>query len=233
MKLSDFRGVFNKSIARVESVRNVYGDYYEIRMTPENDLSWQAGEHGVFRLPDRNVKGKSFRAFSLASIPSEKIIILGTRTGKEISSYKREMISMQKGERILINGPFGWFKIQDNSSPIVMIAGGVGITPIRALLKKLEDDERRSIELIYSSSDYYLFNDDIHKIISNNSKIVLHKTSSREETQELIDVLAIKYMNSAYYYISGARPFIKGVKGQLVNKNIIKKRIINDPFFGY
>lgn len=233
MKLSDFKGIFKKSIARVESVRNVYGDYYEIKLIPENNISWQAGEHGIFRLMDRNVKGKSFRAFSLASTSDEKIIILGTRTGKEISSFKSELISMQKGERILINGPFGWFKIQDDISPIVMIAGGVGITPIRALLKRLEEDESRPVELIYSSSEYYLFDDDIHKIISSNSKIALHKTSSRKETEDIIDELAIKYMNSAYYYISGARPFIKGVKNQLINKNIKKNRVINDPFFGY
>ena len=233
MKISDFKGLFKKSILTVESVNNTYADYYEIKLKPEAGVLWTAGEHGIFTLPNNRVEGKKWRAFSVASIPEENIMIIGTRTGKEASNFKKELISMKKGDQIAIIGPFGWFKIQDESTPIVMIAGGVGITPIRALLKKLENDLSRPVDLIYSSSDYYLFEDEIQAIVAANEKITLHKTSKREETNTALAELTSKYDNSAFYYISGSRPFIGAVKKQITSTGVRRNRIINDPFFGY
>jgi len=233
MKLSDFKGLFKKGTLTIESVKNTSGDYYEIKMKPEPGLTWNPGEHGIFKLPGRKIQGKKWRAFSVASLPEEGIMTIGTRTGKEISNYKKELISMEKGDKVTVTGPFGWFKIQDSVSPIVMVAGGVGITPIRALLKHLETATTRPVDLIYSSSDHYLFMDEIQAIVASNKQITLYKTSSKEETAIIVTELADKYKMGAYYYISGSQPFIGAIKKYLTRKGIKSKRIINDPFLGY
>lgn len=149
---------------------------------------------------------------------------IGTRTGKDISSFKKELISMKKGDQVSITGPFGWFKIQDNSTPIVMVAGGVGITPFRALLKQLEKDASRVIDIIYSSSDYYLYEDEINAIASENDKITLHKTSDRKATSEALVTLAEKHSGNAYYYVSGSPPFIKSINYQIEVEVIVMKK---------
>lgn len=233
MKLSDFKGLFNRATLTIESVRNPFGDYYEIKMKAEPGLTWNPGEHGIFKLPGRKIEGKKWRAFSVASDPGEGVMTIGTRTGKEISSYKKELISLKKGDKVAVTGPFGWFKIQDSVSPIVMVAGGVGITPIRALLKYLEKDVTRPVELVYSSSDHYLFMDEIEAIAASNKQITLYKTSSKEETARRVTELASKYKMHAYYYISGSQPFIGAIKKYITGKGVKGKRIINDPFFGY
>ena len=233
MKLSDFKGIFEKSILTIESIRNVYGDHYEIKLKPADGAMWEAGEHGIFTLPNNKIKGKKWRGFSLASVPEEGVIILGTRTGKKISSFKKELISMKKGDQVSIRGPFGWFKIQDSVTPMVMVAGGVGITPIRSLLKQLENDLARPIELVYVSSDYYLFEDEIQAIVRNNEQITLYKTCTKEDSSVLLAKLAVKYGNNAFYYVSGSRKFIVSIKKQIKAKGVKKGRIINDPFFGY
>ena len=233
MKLSDFKGLFKKSMLTIESVNNTYGDYYEIRLKPEAGVSWKPGEHGIFKLPNNKVEDKKWRGFSVASILAEGVVILGTRTGKEISSFKKELISMKKGEQVAIIGPFGWFKIQDTITPIVMVAGGVGITPIRALLKQLENDLSRPVDVVYASADYYLFEDEIQAIVNSNEKITLHKTSENKETSTALANLTNKYKNEALYYVSGSRSFIGAMKKQIIDKGVKKNRIINDPFLGY
>ncbi len=233
MRISDLKGISKTSVLTVDSVVNNYGDYYTIKLTPEKSLRWEAGEHGIFRLVNEKPKGRNWRIFSMASIPEENVIILGTRTGKEISNYKKILISMEKGDKLSLRGPFGWFKVQDSTSPIVIVAGGVGITPIRAIIKQLERDESRPIELIYASSKYHLFDEDIQEVAENNQKMKIYKTFSREETGVTLSNLVEKYKNEAFYFISGSPSFVSSIKNTIKAKDIKRKRIISDLFIGY
>ena len=91
--------------------------------------------------PDAMYRGKKWRAFSVASVPEEGYILIGTRTHGNISSFKENLIGMSAGDKVKVIGPFGWLVKKDDTSPIVFIAGGVGITPVRALIKQLENDK--------------------------------------------------------------------------------------------
>ena len=78
MILSDITGVFRKSVATVDSVENPFEDYYLIRLIPAPGVSWTPGEHGIFRLPLRDIKAWNWRPFSVASIPEEGVVLTGT-----------------------------------------------------------------------------------------------------------------------------------------------------------
>lgn len=233
MKLSDLKGLFKKSEASIISIENPYGDYYLVKMKPESGKTWIAGEHGIFKFPNHPVDGKKWRAFSLASIPEEGYVMIGTRTGEMVSDYKKKLLAMEVGDKVAITGPFGWFKVQDEHTPIIMVAGGVGITPFRALLKQLEKDPNRPIELIYSASDYYLFEEEIQEIVLNNKAISLCKTKTHQETNDAVNRMVEQYKDNGYYYISGSWSFIKAIKGQIKGAGVKNKKIIYDPFLGY
>lgn len=233
MKITDFKGLFKKSVATVESVENPFEDYYVIKLNPALGVTWNPGEHGIFKLSDKSIKGKKWRGFSVASIQEEGFMLLGIRTGKEVSSYKKHLIEYKKGDKVSLTGPFGWFKIQDETSALVLFASGVGVTPIRALIKSLEHNENRPIEVVYASNKFYLFGDEMDQIAEKNPKIILHKTVNTEETQMKLDELSTKYDNNAYYYISGSPSVLKSVKKKLKSKGIKNNRIINDSFIGY
>jgi len=232
MKLKDFKGLFKTSHVEFVKATNVYEDYYEIELKPEAGTSWVSGMHAVFTLPNKKVKGKKFRAFSIASTQKENTILLGTRTGKEVSSFKQALLSMKQGEKVKMRGPFGWFYLMNDSSPIVMIALGVGITPIRALLTELEDKSDRKVNVVYSSP-YYMYQEHIDRIAQNNDAINVNYVSTIEETQAKYIEHAKKHGNAAYYYISGTQQAIKSIKDTLKELGIKKSRMIFDPFFGY
>ena len=226
-------GIRKSSLASIESIENPYEDFYEVRLKPSPDLTWSPGEHGMFKLPGKKVEGVDYRLFSVASTPEEGYMLLGMRTGKEISSFKKVLLGMKKGEQVSIKGPFGWFKIRDNTSPLVLFANGVGITPIRALVKELENDYNRPIEIVYASYKYYLFEEELTAIANKNPQMTLHKTVTPEETQMKLSQLADKYGNEAYYFISGSPAVLESVTALLKGKGIASKKIIDDTLKGY
>lgn len=230
MKLKDIKGVINRGEFIVESIENPHDDYYTVKIKIDAGLTWVPGEHEIFTLPSKKIEGRKYRLFSIASIPEKWFILVGTRTRKEISSFKQALLTMKPNEKVALRGPFGWLKIQDETSPIVM--SGVGITPIRALLKQVEINTNRPIELVYSSSGYYLFGEEIEAIAMNNPMIQLHKMASRKETAVKLDGVAEQYGNAAYYYNSGVTAIMRSVKKQYMEKGIKKNRIISDIFLG-
>lgn len=233
MKLSNLKGLFNRSALTKISEENTFGDYWQIKLKPGPDTSWSPGDFGIFTLPGRKIKGRSWRIFSVASTPQEDVILIGTRTGKEISLFKKELTTMEPGGKVNVIGPAGWFNVQDKTSPMVLVAGGIGITPIRSIIKQLENDTTRPVGVVFQSKDYYLFGDELLAVAAANPAITVFLSKSREETKEKLHDLTEKHGNKAYYYISGPHPFVKATKKYIKLEGIKRRRILTDPFLGY
>jgi CDP-4-dehydro-6-deoxyglucose reductase len=66
---------------------------------------------------------------------------------------------MQQGEIWNIEGPLGQFYLRHSQRPAVLVAGGTGLAPIRAILQKaFEEGEQRPLRLFFgvrSSADLY------------------------------------------------------------------------------
>lgn len=233
MKLSDLKGLFNTSEITVESIKNPYGDYYVIDLKPGNINTWSPGEHAIFTIPSRRITGKKRRTFSLASAPEEGFIRIGTRVGEHISSFKEQLISLKKGDKINMRGPFGWFKIKDQTTPMVLIAGGVGITPIRSMLAQVLKESNRDVILLYASKTFHLFKDDIVNFQKQNNKIQFLELTNEVDMFSAINKEVDKFGNDAYYYISGSKDFVASISKDLKVKQIKSKQIVKDQFLGY
>jgi len=233
MKLQDFKGLFKTHSMRFISMEKVSDDYLVVKMQAPHAIEWEAGQHGAFTLPGKKFKGKSFRAFSLANAPEEDTFLIGTRTGTKPSAFKQTMMEMQEGDTIKMRGPFGWFVVQDDTSPIILIALGVGITPMRSLLYALKAETSRPIHLIHSAKGFYLFSDEFKQLAEANKEIKLTFVSDREEFNEALTAVASTYGSSAYYYVSGSFDAIRSTRTLLKSLKVKGKRIIYDPFFGY
>ena len=233
MKARYFKGLFTSHAMRFISMEKVSDDYILVRMQAPYPIVWEAGQHGAFTLPDKKFKGRFYRAFSLASAPEEDAFLIGTRTGTSPSGFKKTLMEMQEGDTIKLRGPFGWFVVKDETSPIVMLALGVGITPMRSLLLALKDETSRPIHLIHSAKDFHLFADEFKGLQLKNKEINLTFVSNRDEFKEALTAVASTYGSSAYYYVSGPFDAIRSTRTLLKSLKVKGKRIIYDPFFGY
>ena len=84
------------------------------------------------------------RPFTLASAPAEKVVKITTRISNDPSEFKKALLELKQGMKISMSGPVGSFYLKDNS-PTLLIAGGIGITPFRSIVKQIEI-EGNSIE---------------------------------------------------------------------------------------
>ena len=141
IRISDFRGVFQTAVLSLKVTRKAEEDVHVLDFSFPEGLDWQPGDHGLFTL--QTGRGRKFRAFSVASVPSEGVVKVATRIPEVGASlFKQTLGSMEPGGRISVRGPFGWVKFRDEDSPVVMICGGVGITPFRAMLMGTNKDSR-------------------------------------------------------------------------------------------
>jgi Na+-transporting NADH:ubiquinone oxidoreductase subunit F len=81
-----------------------------------------------------------YRAYSIASDPNEKSVIdlIIRRVPDGIcTTYCFEYLKV--GDEVLLNGPYGDFRLSDNDSPMIFIAGGSGMAPFRSLLYHMKN----------------------------------------------------------------------------------------------
>jgi ferredoxin-NADP reductase len=113
------------------------------------------GQYMEWSLPvSRGDSRGARRYFSLASSPTEDEIMIAARFPVPVSRFKQELLAMQTGGLVTAGELAGDFTLpRDSRKPIALIAGGIGITPFRSMLKYLSDrNEKRDIVLLYSAS---------------------------------------------------------------------------------
>lgn len=89
--------------------------------------------------------------FSLVSAPHETQLTLATRMRD--SQYKNSLGSLATGSSLWLDGPFGTALVPDATErPLVLIAGGIGITPFISILHDAAHRQlQRPLRLLYSN----------------------------------------------------------------------------------
>jgi len=98
--------------------------------------------------PDGNVWAKA--AYSIASAPSESqaAIELAVKLKKD---FTHKMSELKDGDMVNVQGPYGRFNFPESDVPVVVLAGGIGITPFRGMIREeLKRDTGRKVGLVYS-----------------------------------------------------------------------------------
>eukprot|EP00768_Dysnectes_brevis_P001557 gnl/Dysnectes_brevis/1413_a1596_1753.p1 GENE.gnl/Dysnectes_brevis/1413_a1596_1753~~gnl/Dysnectes_brevis/1413_a1596_1753.p1 ORF type:complete len:236 (+),score=36.39 gnl/Dysnectes_brevis/1413_a1596_1753:170-877(+) len=230
----DLKGIVCTSYPEIISIENPSDFNYIIKLRKPEGMTWRPGEHAVFTIKRRGIRGSRFRPFSIASVQEDNCITLATKIIPNPSRFKEVLRDMQPGDTIHMRGPFGWFVLQDSTSPIVMIAGGIGIVPFPSLMKGVQaQGNTRDVKLIYSSRETHLFRDELDAHAARDPLITVEYIAGREAMAAAATREAQRYGNGAFYYISGAPSMIEAVQAQLVAQGVKKRRILHDPFKGY
>ncbi|MFM0337318.1 ferredoxin--NADP reductase [Paraburkholderia fungorum] len=102
------------------------------------DFAFEAGQFVSLRLSDFALAGEDDgeRMLSVASTPHESRLIFAMRMRD--TPFKRQLAACDIGTTFLLSPAMGDFVLPDDpTTPIVMIAGGIGITPFYSMLNTL------------------------------------------------------------------------------------------------
>jgi NAD(P)H-flavin reductase len=218
---------------RIKKHEEPHDDYHVFECAYDRKMFWTPGVHGVFSIPDREIEGTDTRYFSIASIHDENKIQFATRIPEDCSHFKKNLAQLKEGDEIEMEGPYGEFNFQDGQTPVIMVVGGVGITPVRALFKELEKGNERIVKLIYSTRGKHLFKEELCAIADANDKITIDFVGGREELVAKLEEYADEMKNDAYYFISGPPGMVRAVANILEDRFIFEGRMIVESFTGY
>ncbi|TCT12203.1 ferredoxin-NADP reductase [Natranaerovirga pectinivora] len=232
--LKDILPIFKKyQITFKEKYREV-GDIYTFIFESEEQINWKAGQHGICTINHVKIN-KPTRAFSIASIPSEGHIKISMRISENPSEYKQALLNLQPGMKISMRGPIGSF-YTENQKPLLFIAGGIGITPYRALIKNLllkSVQMSNDVQLLYMDSrEEFIYREELEEA-GRLSAINTKYLNKREALNEEIEKFIAKHNNEGEYFIVGTKSMVNPIKALLKSKGIKKKNIKKDTFFGY
>jgi Na+-transporting NADH:ubiquinone oxidoreductase subunit F len=85
-----------------------------------------------------------YRAYSISSDPAEKNVIeliIRLVPGGICTTYCFEYLKV--GDQVKINGPYGDFRLSETEAPIVFIAGGSGMAPIKCILHHMKNTNNK------------------------------------------------------------------------------------------
>lgn len=111
-------------------------DIFSFIFAPDQPLQWKPGQLLRYVLNHSNPDDRGVeRFFSIASAPHEKHVMLTTRFASKSSSCKKAFKNLRRGDAIEAHDLEGDFVVDDSEKTFVFIAGGIGITLFRAILR--------------------------------------------------------------------------------------------------
>lgn len=143
----------DKLIFKVEKKIKTAPDTYDFVFPLKKKLAFRPGQYMEWTLPHNHVDGRGNRRyFTIASSPTEDTVRLGIKFYEPASSFKRALLD-GTGRLIVGSQQAGSFTLpKDTEKKLVFLAGGIGVTPYRSMLKYLIDTgEKRDITVFYSN----------------------------------------------------------------------------------
>jgi len=225
-------------------VRKISADVAAFDFQMSRPISYKPGQYMEFTLPHKGPDARGNRRyFTLASSPTEATLQLGIRFSANGSSFKHEFLSLTPGSTLMAGQLAGDFVLPDNKTQkLAFIAGGIGVTPFRSMLKYLIDtNQARNISVLYSnkSADEIAYVDVFNEAqtkLGIRTQYILTETipDGWQGRQGRLDAKMLQEEIPDFlervFYISGPQPMVAGVE-QILHQLGVKQNQIKKDFF--
>lgn len=215
-------------------------DSYSYIMDIPEGYTWKAGQHAMFKIKDyKLVEGdRDSRIFTIASAPQDEFLMFTTRIGELHSGFKDHLLkNIKVGDKIEIAAPLGSFDFDMSKyKRSIAIAGGIGITPIRSLLRHYADnnDENHAFTVIYSDDrGEYAYDELWEELKTKMPNLDLRFVSERDEFTGSTNDYAKEFGNESEYLIAGSPGMNAAFTQTLIDLGVDKENIKTDNFMGY
>ena len=140
---------------RIAEVRKERGDTATLVMQPEGHPGFRftPGQFGwltVWGSPFK-ITGHPFSFSSSAALTDGRVEM----TIRNLGDFTSTIHTLPAGKRVYLDGPYGAFTVGNPADMHVLIAGGIGITPMMSIIRTFADNgDKRPVILLYGSKDW-------------------------------------------------------------------------------
>ncbi len=218
----------------VKALRRESADCWSIVYAKPAGFQFAAGMWMDLRFPEEALA--IGRTFSFASAPTEPDLLITFKTGR--TPFKQRLAGVQPGEVMLITqyGSNGFHR--DRTYPAVFLAGGVGIAPLRSMIKEgIDGHDALHATLIYSNHTRdFPFRRDLEAWQQTDASLHVHYVASGTAgrlTPATLGPYLAGVDVAAKYYIAGPPGMVRSAERILTRFPVAAERILTDSFTGY
>lgn len=204
---------------------------------PSEPITWKAGQflHYVLHHEPTDERG-SDRWFTNSAAPFENNVRITTRfSGDKGSTFKKKLFNLVEGKSIEISLISGNFTLDDPSMDHVFIAGGIGVTPFRSILKQLNYEKKPiNVTLLYSNRDQNIvYKEELEELAGTNPNFKIHYIFSPAHIDETKIRELIPDLQKPIFYVSGPEPMVDALGEMLKKMGVADNHLKQDWFPGY
>lgn len=231
-----YRSIFHGNFAKYHNyqVKNIndMGDIFEIELSPIGEpLRFKPGQFAFVKLEAEGLLGES-HPFSMSSSPSSPELRFGV---KKLGDYTALLSSVQKGQKVKIDGPYGTFsnEVATNKRQI-WIAGGIGVTPFMSMARGIKNNDQE-IDLYYSVKEPQeaVYLKELETIQKQHNSFKVRPFYSNK--QGFLDTAYVQKnsanIEGANYMVCGPGSLMKAIKAQLKEAGVAKQNINTEEFY--
>lgn len=242
-------------VKKQEEARGTVSFFWE----SDRPIVWRPGQYLYFTLDlpsdaenlGKQSHGSNVRHFTIASSPTEETIQLTTRI-RDDSLYKQTLNKLEIGAIIECTGPRGDFVLdQERENPQIFLAGGIGITPFRSMIKYATDKGLKTpIRLVYSNStpEDITFKEELDEWAQTNPDLKVSYTitkpggvtgweglTGRINSLIIENLLKIENLDLKIptWWVCGPPMFVSGMQDELQKLSISGDKVEMEQFTGY
>lgn len=207
---------------------------WAFRFKPSGPFNWTAGQYIRVELPHENPDDEGTkRWFTNSAAPFEGIMQITTRVSD--STFKQALSKLEPSDELpLLEEPEGDFVWEDSELPIVFVAGGIGVTPFRSILKqRAYDSLPLNVTLVYGSRTPDVpFKEELDQWQSQDPNLkVLYEVGQPLTAEKLSEL--VPNLNASLVYVSGPEPMVQALGSDLKQRGLPESQLKQDEFPNY
>ena len=170
--------------------------------------------------------------YSLSAAPTEHLLRI---TVKDLGDHSRSLAFLRPGTRVFVEGPYGAFTAGRSSRPhVVLVGGGVGITPIRAIIEEFRDGVNMDVIYRASREEDLVLRQELDYLAEKSEGLIRVHYLVGPRKNHPMDARAMRRLVPQFadsdVYICGPEPLVSAVRGAFEAVGGPKNRFHDEAF---
>ena len=204
------------------------------------EFHFEPGQHAMVQI--ETPSGADDRFLSIASAPSDEDLDFAVRLSD--SEFKQAFSRLQPGDPVKLVGPIGRFQ-RDPERPALLLSGGIGITPLRSMLRDAAHRGDLPFTLLLygnRSPDEIPFRSELEALAETGRVQVVHTVDQADASwegsvgridQKLLEEVLDRFSQPPKYYVCGPPGMVEAMSDLLTSVEIEENDILHEHFNGY